>query len=91
VVEVRKSDEPVITYELWHRLRQFDPRCFITVERRRPTHISPFAAHQRVWMGRIAPQDARAYDKEEAEHPQFVEVVRLLVEKGEARGLHQPK
>ena len=49
------------------------------------------SALPRVWMGRIRPLDERAYDQDDAEHPQFTELVRLLIEKGEARGWHRPK
>jgi hypothetical protein len=90
-MEARSPEEPLITLELWQRLRAFDPRCFITVERRRPGHISPFKGYPRVWMGRISPQDERAYDYETVEHPYFVELVRLLVEKGEEMKWHLPK
>jgi hypothetical protein len=83
-----EAGEPLVTVELWRRLRAFDRRCFISVERRTPSHISPFSRYPRVWRAQIAPQDARAYERVGAEHPQFVEALRLVIELGEERGWH---
>jgi hypothetical protein len=80
--------EPLITVELWRRLRAFDRRCFITIERRRPSHISPYAHRPRVWLAEMRPQDEKMWFREQAEHPEFAEVIRLLVDKGEQRGWH---
>jgi hypothetical protein len=82
------AGEPLVTVALWRRLRAFDRRCFITIDRRRPSHISPFARYPRVWVAQIAPQDARAYDRVAAEHPEFVQALRRVIELGETRGWH---
>jgi hypothetical protein len=78
--------EPLITVELWRRLRAFDPYCHIEIERRNPPGYGPFQHYPRVWIAKLRPVIGRPSTMEGVWHPQFAEAIRLLIERGEAKG-----
>ena len=83
--------EPPISAELWARLRKFDVRCEISIQRTAPVKGSHWSRFRRVWVVTMRPYETRYHDIAQHSHPRLGEALRQLVEEAERRKWDEKK